>query len=156
MGQAVTRRSFLARSAAAAFVLAAAGAGGSELLRAAARPAGLSAARRRTYVALVDAVGRGTRSQVDAAGAGAAARHLSSEYTAALEPTRAGIDQVLDRLERAPAGPRPFSALDLAARIALLRALAGGADDLAGRAVALAAAPFHPPAGDYHPTPIVL
>ena len=55
---------------------------------------------------------------------------------------------MLDRLE---AGG--FARLGPDARIARLMELDG---DLAARAVALAAAPFHPPAGDYHPTPVVL
>jgi hypothetical protein len=150
MGQAVTRRGFLARSAAVVSVLAAAGVGGTGLMRAAAGRPGLSAARRRTYVALVDAVGRASRSQVDPAQAPFAARRLSGEYAGALDPTRAGIDDVLDRLEHAPSG-RQFSALDPAARIAVLRRLADGESDLAGRAVSLAAAPFHP-----NPTPVIL
>jgi hypothetical protein len=107
----------------------------------------------------VDAVGRGSRSQVDPAGAAAAADWLRADYAAALEPTRKAIDAVLDGVERATPG-RPFSALDPAARLAALRSLAGDPSDarrdLAGRAVSLAAAPFHPPAEDYHPTPVTL
>jgi hypothetical protein len=110
-------------------------------------------------VALVDAVGRGSRSQVDPARAGAAAEWLRAHYATAFEPTRTAIDEVLDGVERATPG-RGFSALDPAARLAALRSLAAaGSDrrrDLAGRAVALAAAPFHPPADDYHPTPVTL
>jgi hypothetical protein len=156
MGPAVTRRSFLTRAGLALAAVSAAGAGGFELLRRGSAPA-LSPARRRTYVALVDAAGRGSRSQIDPARAAAAADWLAGDYAAALAPNRAAIDDVLDRLERAPAGTRPFSALDPAARLAALRSLAAGARaDLAGRAVALAAAPFHPPADDYHPTPVSL
>jgi len=105
--------------------------------------------RRQTYVALVDAVGRGTRSQVDPARAEFAAAWLSEEhYARALPSTRRAIDDLLDHLE-----VDGFSRLGPHARIAYLRELDG---DLAARAVALAAAPFHPPAGDYHPTPVIL
>jgi hypothetical protein len=159
MGPGVTRRTFLARSGVAAAALVAAGAGASGLLRGAARRPRLSPARRRTYVALVDAVGRASESQVDPSAAAAAAASLGADYTRGLEPTRAAIDDVLDRLEAAPAGPRPFSALDPPARLATLRGMASGTGtgaDVAGRAVALAAAPFHPPASDFHPTPVSL
>lgn len=146
---ALTRRSFLAR--AALTVAAAAGAGGLVRLTAPAPPA-LSATRRRTYLALVDAVGRGTHSQVDPARAHEALASLAADYPRALAPARAAIDDTLDRLERAPAG-RPFAELDPAARLSALRA---AEPDLAARAVALAAVPFHPPASDFHPTPILL
>jgi hypothetical protein len=174
---AVTRRRFLARAGVVAggAVLAGTATGATELLRRAVSSAPSASAprlnptRRRTYVALVDAVGRGSRSQVDPSRAGAAADALAADYAAALEPTRHAIDAVLDRLEGAPvarpqhpseahrAPGRPFSRLDPTARIALLRTLAHDqASDLAGRAVALAAAPFHPSADDYHPTPVTL
>jgi hypothetical protein len=160
VGHALTRRSFLTRAGLAAGAATAASVGGFELIRAVVAPpqaAALTSARRRTYVALVDAVGRGSQSQVEAARAGAAADWLAGDYAAALDPTRRAIDDVLDRLERAPGPRRPFSRLDPVARLAQLRALAAGTDaDLAGRAVALAAAPFHPPADDYHPTPVSL
>jgi hypothetical protein len=110
-------------------------------------PAGVP--RRNTYLALVEAVGRATRSQVDPARAEFAADWLRDEhYPGSLPSTRRAIDDVLDRLEASG-----FSRLDPPARIALLRELDG---DLAARAVALAAAPFHPAASDYHPTPVVL
>jgi hypothetical protein len=97
-------------------------------------------------------VGRGTRSQVDPARRVEAADWLRDvHYPAALEPTRAAIDELLDRLDAAG-----FSRLDPVSRIAFLRELATRDGDLAERAVALAAAPFHPPAGDYHPTPVTL
>lgn len=111
-------------------------------------------------MALVDAVGRASRSQVDPSRAGAAADWLRQErYPSAPEHTRRAIDDVLDRIERASPGRR-FSQLDPVARLAALRSLATDPDErrrnLAGRAVALTAAPFHPPAGDYHPTPVTL
>jgi hypothetical protein len=155
MGSALTRRRFLGRSAAAALALGAAGFGGSEWLRASAGTTGLSRARRRTYIALVDAVGRGSRSQVDPAQTAVAARWLADFRAQSLEPTRTGIDDVLDRLERVPAG-RPFSALGPAQRLEILRTLADRDDELADSAVELAAAPFHPPAAGYHGTPVML
>jgi hypothetical protein len=158
----ISRRSFLKRAGAAAVTVAAAGAGTYELLLRSAPAPRLAAARRRTYVALVDAVGRASRSQVDPARAREAARSLEADYAAALAPRRRAIDDVLDRIEQtaAGAGGRAFSQLDATARIAAMRALAhhddGARRDLAGRAVALAAAPFHPPAEDFHPTPVAL
>jgi hypothetical protein len=157
----LTRRSFLTRAGVAA--AAAAGVGTWELVAGGSRGlgAGLSLTRRRTYMALVDAVGRGSRSQVDPSKTAAAAKWLRDErYPSALEHTRRAIEDVLDRIEIAPPGRRRFSELDPVARLATLRALAADPDErrrnLAGRAVALAAAPFHPPAGDYHPTPMTL
>ncbi len=133
----LTRRTLIARTATALLALA----GLSRL-----RP---SPTRRQTYVALVDAVGRGSRSQVDPARAESAADWLRDEhYARALPSGRRAIDDVLDRLE---AGG--FARLGPDARIARLREIDG---DLAARAVALAAAPFHPPAADFHPTPVVL
>jgi hypothetical protein len=127
----LTRRSLLARFG--LMLLASAG------LRALPR----APSRRETYVALVDAVGRGTRSQVDASRAEFAADWLRDQRS------RRAVDDVLDRL-----ATDGFTRLDPDARIAYLREV----DDreLAARAVALAAAPFHPPAGEYHPTPVML
>lgn len=106
-------------------------------------------------MALVEAVGRATRSQVDPHRTAFAADWLPRHHHAtALTPTREAIDDTLDRIEAAPG--RAFSRLDRKARIALLRELTSTDPELAARAVALAAAPFHPPAGDYHPTPVVL
>jgi hypothetical protein len=127
----LTRRSLLARTATALLALA-----------------GLSRlpwapTRRQTYVALVEAVGRGTRSQVDPARAEFAADWLRDQQS------RRAVDDVLDRL-----GADGFTRLDLDARMAYLREVEDR--ELAARSVALAAAPFHPPAGDYHPTPVVL
>jgi hypothetical protein len=117
----------------------------------------LHPSRRRTYMALVEAVGRATRSQVDPHRTAFAADWLPRHHHAtALTPTREAIDDTLDRIEAAPAPRRAFSRLDRKARIALLRELTSTDPELAARAVALAAAPFHPPAGDYHPTPVVL
>jgi hypothetical protein len=99
--------------------------------------------RRETYVALVDAVGRGTRSQVDPARA-----EFAADWLAGRQGSRA-VDDVLDRL-----ATDGFTRLDPDARIAYLREVEDR--ELAARAVALAAAPFHPPAGDYHPTPVTL
>ncbi|MEA2422263.1 MAG: hypothetical protein QOF55_1362 [Thermoleophilaceae bacterium] len=151
----LTRRSFLTRAGLGLAALAAAAGGGTvwELSTIGIRRRGISPTRRRTYVALVDAVGRGSRSQVDPARAAAAADWLRDRHhAAALEPTRRAIEDVLDRLEG-----RHFSTLDPIARVAVLRDLAAGPEsDLAARAVSLAAAPFHPPAGDFHPTPVVL
>lgn len=133
----LTRRSLLARSGLALLAVA-----GLRLLPQA-------PSRRRTYIALVEAVGRGTRSQVDPTRAEFAADWLRDEhYACAIPATRRAIDDVLDRLEASG-----FSRLGPDARITYLRKLDG---DLAARAVAMAAAPFHPPAGDYHPTPVVL
>jgi hypothetical protein len=109
----------------------------------------VAAQRRATYVALVEAVGRAGRSQVDPARAHAAARELAAIYDGSLAPTRQAIDEVLDGL-----GRLRFAQLDLNARLALLRRLPDA--DLVARAVALAALPFHPPADDYHPTPVAL
>lgn len=105
-----------------------------------------------TYAALVEAVGHATRSQIDPARAAYAVRSLEERYAGESSAARAAIDDALDRLERAP-GPARFSRLEIPERIAVLRSLDA---DLVARAVALAAAPFHPPADEFHPTPIVL
>ena len=94
-------------------------------------------------MALVDAVGRGTRSQVDPARAEFAADWLRDQRS------RRAVDDVLDRLAM-----DGFTRLDADARIAYL--LEVDDRELAARAVALAAAPFHPRAGEYHPTPVTL
>jgi hypothetical protein len=127
----LTRRSLLARAAAALLALAG--------LRGLPR----APSRRQTYVALVEAVGHGTRSQVDPARAEFAADWLRDQQS------RRAVDDVLDRL-----AADGFTRLDPDARIAYLREVEDR--ELAARAVALAAAPFHPPAGEYHPTPVVL
>ena len=142
-----TRRKFVVR---AALALAAAGAGAGTRVLLEARPS--PARRMLTYAALVEAVGLATRSQVDPSRAAYAVEDLRQRYAREPAATRAAIDDVLDRVERAPAHA-PFSRLAPAKRIAVLRSLDG---NLAARAVALAAAPFHPPADEYHPTPIVL
>jgi hypothetical protein len=149
------------RAAAAGAALAVAGSGVGGALRAAGvgRPS-LTARRRRTYRALVDALGRASpESLVDPARAAFAAGELDTDYALALAPTRQAIDAVLDGLEQA-GGRDGFARLAPPARVALLRALASDPRpsrcDLAGRAVALAAAPFHPPGGEFHPTPVIL
>lgn len=142
----LTRRAFAIRAAALTVAGAAAAAG--TRLKLDRRPS----ARMLTYAALVEAVGHATRSQVDPTRTAHAVESLRQRLKREHAPTRAAIDDVLDRLEAAPARA-PFSRLPLAERIAVLRTLD---PNLAARAVALAAAPFHPPADDYHPTPVVL
>jgi hypothetical protein len=77
-------------------------------------------------------------------------------YATALTPTRNAIDDTLDRIAAAPRNGARFHELDPAARTALLRDLTRTDPDLAARAIALAAAPFHPPSTDFHPTPVTL
>ena len=144
----LTRRAFAVR---AALGLAAAAAGTRFALG---QQRGTAAtARLVTYAALVEAVGHATRSQVDPQRTAYAVESLRQRFTREHPPARAAIGDVLDRVEAAPRGPTPFSRLPLKQRIEVLRSLDG---NLAARAVALAAAPFHPPADEYHPTPVVL
>ena len=142
----LTRRAFALRAAA----LTVAAAAGTRL--ALDRPHNTRPSRMLTYAALVEAVGHATRSQVDPTRTAHAVESLRNRYAGEHAPTRAAIDEVLDRVEATPAHA-PFSRLPLADRIAVLRSLD---PNPAARADALAAAPFHPPADDYHPTPVVL
>lgn len=155
----LTRRLLLRRAALTAAAVAVAGSGVARLAGSAGpvAVASLGAKRRRTYAALVDAVGRAGTSQVDSRRAGPATRQFAREYARALEPTRAAIDATLDAIE-CQGGASGFASLDARARLDLLRALARDPRraDLAGRAVALVAGPFHPPADDFHPTPVHL
>lgn len=101
-----TRREFLQWGGAVAGALAVGGAatvlpsGGS----ATAEAAGLSAARRRTYTALVEAVAVQPSVRLDPSVAAPATEDFAAAYDAWPDERRAQADAVLDALERAPAG----------------------------------------------------
>jgi hypothetical protein len=151
-----TRRQFLARGGALAGALAIGGTGAALL------PAGghaqataLSAARRRTYTALIEAVVTQPSMRLDPAIAPAAAADFAAVYAGWPAERRRDADAVLDALEGAPAAGA-FSGLDRHRRGAELRdgsratrPSPTGAEharlELTGRALELAAVVLCPP-----------
>jgi hypothetical protein len=122
MGRRITRRQFLLRGGALAGALVVGGAtaaltpsGGQ------AEAAALTAARRRTYTALMETVVTGPSLRLDPAVAPQAAEQFAAAYAAWPPDRRRDADAVLDALEHAPPGGS-FSALDRASRGADLRA----------------------------------
>jgi hypothetical protein len=115
--------------------------------------ANLTPARQRLYGALVEAVGSRPGTIVDPARAGNVAGELATRYAQAALELRAGIDAVLDSVERGLA-PGSFASMSVAGRLAHLRAqltkresglgLELATPSLVTEAIALAAAPFDP------------
>jgi hypothetical protein len=153
---ATTRRQFLARGGALAGALALGG-GVAAIApsRGTAQAAALTDARRRTYIALMEAVLAQPSVRIDPALAPQAADAFATAYADWPEDQRRQADAVLDELERQAAGAR-FSALDRGARGAELRAGSrvtgprpAGAEqarlELTSRALELAAVALGPP-----------
>ena len=120
--------------------------------------AALSAGRRRTYTALVEAAVSHPSLRLDPACAAAATEDFADAYAAWAEHRRRWADRVLDALERSSA--RPFSALDGRGRCAHLSSCARltsheptGAEserlDLVRQAMTLVAVGIGPAEGDH-------
>lgn len=153
----VDRRGFLKGAGAAAVVVSLGSAGALWPGRAAASGGAAATARRRTYAALVEAVGAAPGNQVRAEDSAAATRSFAADYARFSRTQRQAADDALDAI--APAG-RPFHALDVPGRLDLLRArLRDGTPaerDATLRAVALAAAPFQPDPDEFGRVPVTL
>jgi len=150
-----TRRQFLARGGALAGLLAVGGTAALLPSRSPAQAAALTAARRRTYTALMETVVTGPSLRLDPSVAPQAAAQFAAAYEAWPPDRRRDADAVLDALEQAPAGGS-FSALDAAGRGTELRARAqatratpaaaeGERLELGRRALDLAAVVLGPP-----------
>ena len=136
------------------------GLGGGALERAlAAGSPSLSTARRRTYRALVEAVGTAPGNQVEPAGAVKATAAFVSDYEERPPDVRRRIDAVLDAIEGAPRGKR-FSQLTRQQRLTLLRSQLAGSSRDARRhvvtAVQLAALPFQPDPDEFGISPVAI
>jgi hypothetical protein len=137
------------------------GLGGGALERAlAAGSPSLSTARRRTYRALVEAVGTAPGNQVEPAGAVKATAAFVSDYEERPPDVRRRIDAVLDAIEAAQRGRR-FSRMSRQQRLELLRSLLrGSSGDDARRngamAVQLAALPFQPDPDEFGISPVAI
>jgi hypothetical protein len=121
---------------------------------------GLTPARRRTYRALVEAVGSAPGNQVQRGAAAQATTAFAAGYEDRFPEVRRYIDSVLDTVESAPGGRR-FSRLDPADRLRLLRDRLTGSDGDAQRAatsdaLALATTTFQPEPDNLRPAPVVL
>jgi hypothetical protein len=113
----------------------------------------LTPARRRLYRALVEAVGSRPGTIVEPARAGDVATELATRYAQAALELRAGVDAVLDSVERGLV-PGSFASMSVAGRTAHLRAqltkresgsgLNLSTPSLVAEAIALATAPFDP------------
>jgi hypothetical protein len=143
------------RGGAAAGMLAAGGTAALLPTRGHADATALTAARRRTYAALMETVVTQPTLRLDPAVAPAAAEQFAVAYAAWPADRRRDADAVLDALEQAPAGG-PFSALDPAGRGSELRARAHATEanpaaaegqrlELGRRALDLAAVVLGPP-----------
>jgi hypothetical protein len=118
---ATTRRQFLARGGALAGVLAVGGTAAVLPAGGRAQAAGLTATRRRTYTALMEAVVTQPAVRLDPAVAPGAADAFAAAYSSWPDERRRQADAVLDALEREPAAAG-FSALDRRGRGEQLRA----------------------------------
>src|SRR3954470_6077921 len=150
-----TRRQFLLRGGALAGALAIGGTAAVLPARGGAQATALTAARRRTYTALVEAVVTQPSMRLNPAIAAPAAAEFAATYAGWPAERRRYADAVLDALERAPA-TGAFSGLDRARRGAelrdgsrALRPNPTGAEharlELTGRALQLAAVVLCPP-----------
>ena len=150
-----TRRRFVKHGATVAGAASATALlGGTGLGRALAASAtgALSEARSKTYASVVEAVALAKQSGVSAENLDGTTRRFASIYDRADPGFRAGVDNVLDRVEEAPGGAG-FSALDPDARLKLLRRWTNGGNPrvrgmtggtLVGAAAAYAGLAFHP------------
>ena len=150
-----TRRQFLIRGGAAAGVLAIGGTAALLPTRGRADATGLTAARQRTYTALMETVVTQPSMRLDPAVAPAAAEQFAAAYASWPADRRRDADAVLDALERSPASTG-FAGLDRQRRDAELRARASVTSprpaaaererlDLTARALGLAAVVLGPP-----------
>jgi hypothetical protein len=125
-----------------------------------AQAAALTAARRRTYTALMETVVTGPSLRLDPSVAPDAAEQFAAAYASWPPDRRSDADAVLDALERASAGGS-FSDLDPARRDAELRARGRAAHaapaaaerarlDVTRRALDLAAVVLGPPDSGHH------
>src|SRR4051812_3053532 len=150
-----TRRQFLTRGGAAAGALAIGGTAALLPTRGRADATGLTAARRRTYTALMETVVTQPALRLDPALAPAAAGEVAAAYAAGPRDPRRDADAVLDALERSTAATG-FSGLDREPRGEELRAGARATSprpaaaererlQLTARALELAAVVLGPP-----------
>jgi hypothetical protein len=120
MGGTTTRRQFLARGGALAGALAVGGAVAAWPAGGQAQATALTAARQRTYTALMEAVVTQPAFRLDPAVAPTAAAQFAAAYAGWPADRRRDADAVLDALENAPA-TGGFSRLDRGRRGAELR-----------------------------------
>ena len=150
------RRSFLVRSG---LLLGAAAAGGGVLgAPATARPtARLAGWRRETYIALVGAVAATQSPHLGTSYAEAAAERFAGWYRAGAPHLRAGVDALLDAVEKGE--PGGFSAASRSRRLSSLRRWsAGDAREraLTAEAIVLASPPFGESGDELPQTPVAL
>jgi hypothetical protein len=105
-----TRRQFLVRGGAAAGALAIGGTAALLPARGRAQATALTAARRRTYTALMETVVTQPSIRLDAAVAPAAAARFAAAYAGWPPERRRDADDVLDALERSTGLARPTTA----------------------------------------------